>query len=85
MCPPYMVVEGNPARVRSLNFVGLKRAEFNSAELAALKDTYRQLYGGGQTLQQALENIQATTDQVRHLQSFLQASIVAPREPNSGS
>jgi len=24
--PPYMLVEGNPARVRSLNLVGLRRA-----------------------------------------------------------
>lgn len=30
--PPYMLVEGNPARVRSLNLVGLKRAGIAEAE-----------------------------------------------------
>jgi UDP-N-acetylglucosamine acyltransferase len=77
--PPYMVVEGNPARVRSLNLVGLKRAEFSSEELAALKEAYRQLYSADQTLQQALESIKSKTDQVDHLKSFLQASSTAPR------
>jgi UDP-N-acetylglucosamine acyltransferase len=77
--PPYMVVEGNPARVRSLNLVGLKRAEFSSEELAALKEAYRQLYSADQTLQQALDSIESKTDQVDHLKSFLQASSTAPR------
>jgi UDP-N-acetylglucosamine acyltransferase len=79
--PPYTIVEGNPARVRSLNLVGLKRAEFASSEFAALKEAYRILYSSQQTLQQALAELEqsASTEQVIHLQNFLQASIAAPR------
>jgi UDP-N-acetylglucosamine acyltransferase len=77
--PPYAIVEGNPARVRSLNLVGMKRANFSSAELGALKDAYRLLYSSGLPLQQALGALDLSTEQVRHLQEFLQASTLAPR------
>ena len=46
--PPYMVVEGNPCRVRGLNTVGLKRAgitEVGSGQIyRELKEAYRLLY-----------------------------------------
>jgi UDP-N-acetylglucosamine acyltransferase len=79
--PPYTIVEGNPARVRSLNLVGMKRSNFSSAELNALKEAYRIIYNSSHTLQEALENLEssAATDQVKHLCKFLQASSQAPR------
>jgi UDP-N-acetylglucosamine acyltransferase len=79
--PPYTIVEGNPARVRSLNLVGMKRSNFSSAELNALKEAYRIIYNSNHTLQEALESLEssAATDQVKHLYKFLQASSQAPR------
>jgi UDP-N-acetylglucosamine acyltransferase len=77
--PPYSVVEGNPARVRSLNLVGMKRADFSSVAIGALKEAYRLLYGSGLTLQQALDELDLGTEQVQHLQKFLSASITMPR------
>jgi UDP-N-acetylglucosamine acyltransferase len=77
--PPYSIVEGNPARVRSLNLVGMKRADFSSASIGALKEAYRLLYSSGLTLQQALSELDLGTEQVQHLQKFLSASITMPR------
>lgn len=35
--PPYMLVEGNPSHVRSLNLVALKRNNFSSEQVSLLK------------------------------------------------
>jgi UDP-N-acetylglucosamine acyltransferase len=77
--PPYSIVEGNPARVRSLNLVGMKRADFSSDSIGALKEAYRLIYSSGLTLQQALDELDLGTEQVQHLQKFLSASITMPR------
>jgi UDP-N-acetylglucosamine acyltransferase len=77
--PPYTIVEGNPARVRSLNLVGMKRAEFSSGELNALKEAYRTIYSSGLPLQQSITELDISTKQVSHLQNFLRDSISLPR------
>jgi UDP-N-acetylglucosamine acyltransferase len=77
--PPYMIVEGNPARVRSLNLVGMKRADFSSGEMNALKEAYRTIYNSGLPLQQCITELDISTKQVSHLQSFLRDSISLPR------
>jgi UDP-N-acetylglucosamine acyltransferase len=79
--PPFTIVEGNPARVRSLNLVGMKRSNFSSSEIAALKEAYRILYNSNHTLQEALDLIDTAekSAQVEHLLKFLQASSQSPR------
>jgi UDP-N-acetylglucosamine acyltransferase len=78
--PPYMLVEGNPARVRSLNLVGLKRAgiaEANQGQvLQTLKKAFRVLYRSGLPLNQALEQLDLLADDeyLQHLRRFLQMS-----------
>lgn len=74
--PPYMLVEGSPSRVRSLNLVGLKRAGFTAAELGQLKKVFRTLYRSGETLTQALEHLDLLPDSehLQHLRRFLQLS-----------
>ncbi|GJQ59348.1 MAG: acyl-ACP--UDP-N-acetylglucosamine O-acyltransferase [Candidatus Scalindua sp. AMX11] len=42
--PPYMIVEGNPAKVRQVNIVGLERAGFSQELICAIKDAFRQLF-----------------------------------------
>jgi UDP-N-acetylglucosamine acyltransferase len=42
--PPYIIVEGNPARERTLNRVGLERAGFSKEELFLLKEAFKILY-----------------------------------------
>lgn len=43
--PPFMVVEGNPARVRKLNTKLLQRSRFDPDQIDRLKRAYRLLYG----------------------------------------
>jgi UDP-N-acetylglucosamine acyltransferase len=45
--PPYSMVDGNPARVRGLNVVGLRRNGFTQEQRTRIKAVYRFLYGGG--------------------------------------
>ena len=45
--PPFMVVEGNPARVRKVNSTLLERSRFEPARIDRLKKAFRMLYGEG--------------------------------------
>ena len=74
--PPYMLVEGNPSRVRSLNLVGLKRNNLQAPDLADLKQAFRILYRSGLRLSQALEKLHllADNEHVQRLEQFLQLS-----------
>jgi UDP-N-acetylglucosamine acyltransferase len=74
--PPYMLVEGNPARVRSLNLVGLKRAGVTATEMGQLKKAFRTLYRSGHPPNQALEHLDllADNEHLQHLRRFLQLS-----------
>jgi UDP-N-acetylglucosamine acyltransferase len=71
--PPFMTVEGNPARVRTLNLVGLKRAGFSAADLQMLKKAFRILYRSEFTFKQALEQLEALgdTEHLQYLRRFL--------------
>lgn len=78
--PPYMLVEGNPSRVRALNQVGLQRAGLDKLDngeiLWSLKKAFKVLYRSGLTLNQALEQLDLLPDNepVQHLRQFLQLS-----------
>ena len=52
--PPYVTVNGNPARVRGLNTEGLRRHEFSAKAIKGLRKAYKILYRSGLTLEQAL-------------------------------
>lgn len=78
--PPYMLVEGNPARVRALNKVGLQRSGLSTEDdgktLQALRKAFRILYRSGLTLHEALEQLDLLTDRepIQHLRQFLTLS-----------
>lgn len=78
--PPYVLIEGNPARVRSLNLVGLKRAGLADLEdgrvLRSLKQAFRLLYRSNLTLAEALEKLESHLDNehIQHLQRFMRLS-----------
>ncbi|NEO00759.1 MAG: acyl-[acyl-carrier-protein]--UDP-N-acetylglucosamine O-acyltransferase, partial [Moorea sp. SIO3I7] len=79
--PPYMLVEGNPSRVRSLNLIGLKRAGLTTGEIRQLKNVFRKLYLSGQPFTKALQNLELPPDNphVEHLHQFLQLSVMEGR------
>ena len=74
--PPYMLVEGNPARVRSLNLTGLKRKGFTSTEIKELKQAFRLLYRQNLSINDAIAKLSLLSDSkhIRHLKDFIERS-----------
>lgn len=72
---PFFTTDGNPARVRGLNSVGLRRAGFSSEARRALKRAYQLLFRSGLPLEVALEEMARLEDEnVAHLINFIRAS-----------
>ncbi|HEY5551585.1 MAG TPA: acyl-ACP--UDP-N-acetylglucosamine O-acyltransferase [Opitutaceae bacterium] len=57
--PPFVIADGNPAVVRSINRIGLERSGFTTAQLEAVKAAYRIYYRDGLNRTQALETLRA--------------------------
>lgn len=55
--PPFMIVDGQPATVRGVNVVGLRRAGMAAPDRAALREAYRLLYRSGLAPRRAVERI----------------------------
>ncbi|MGC9527748.1 MAG: acyl-ACP--UDP-N-acetylglucosamine O-acyltransferase [Limnospira sp.] len=74
--PPFMLVEGNPSRVRSLNAVGLKRAGLTSEDLGWLKKAFRILYRSGYRTDEAIAQLEQLPENphLEHLQRFVRLS-----------
>ncbi len=79
--PPFMLVEGNPCLVRSLNLVGLKRGGLTSADLAILKKAFRTLYRSGKSLAEALAELELLSENkyIQQLHQFLSMSLESKR------
>jgi UDP-N-acetylglucosamine acyltransferase len=75
--PPFMLIEGNPARVRSLNLIGLKRAGLAPEDINLFKKAFRLLYRSDLRLTEAVEQLGllGDRDDLQHLYHFLQASM----------
>ena len=73
--PPYMLVEGHPARPRCINVVALKRSNFSQEAIDCLAEAHRLLYRAKVGLDNAREILRANGQllpQVNHLLSFVQ-------------
>ena len=57
--PAYIMVSGNPASARSMNFEGMKRRGWSKEVIASLRQAYKLLYRQGLTLEQALTELEA--------------------------
>jgi len=74
--PPFMMVEGNPATVRGLNLVGLKRKGFDSQRRAILSRAYKILYRKGYSIPHALVELKklGNNQDINYLIDFIQQS-----------
>jgi UDP-N-acetylglucosamine acyltransferase len=70
--PPFMLVEGNPARVYGINLVGLRRAGIAEEVRAALKTACRLMFYADLNLSQAIERIRAELPMYPELEHLLQ-------------
>lgn len=57
--PAYVMVGGNPAAARSMNFEGMRRRGWGPEVVSLLRKAYKIVYRQGQTLEQALVQLDA--------------------------
>ncbi len=69
--PPYMKVQGNPARAFGLNSVGLERNGMNKTERRILRQAYNFLYRSGYNVSQAIEEIKSDLELTATLQMLI--------------
>jgi UDP-N-acetylglucosamine acyltransferase len=73
--PPFFTVDGVPARAVGLNVVGLRRAGVSDDDLRVLKRTYRLLYRSKLARRDALQEIEAlSNDYARKVADFVRGS-----------
>jgi UDP-N-acetylglucosamine acyltransferase len=75
--PPYMLADGNPAKTRTVNKVGLERNGVAEEAQTALKQAYRILFREGLTIPNALSRIETELPplpEVCHLVAFVRQS-----------
>ena len=82
--PPFCIMDGTHT-VRGVNTIGLRRAGFDAARIAAIRRAVPRLFGRPTHLGRALARLEASemTDDVRELIAFVRASkrgvCVSPR------
>ncbi|MCQ9207787.1 MAG: acyl-ACP--UDP-N-acetylglucosamine O-acyltransferase [Omnitrophica bacterium] len=75
--PPYSMCDGHPARVRSLNKVGLERAGISKDTKSNLKTAFTILFNSGLTIPHALKKVEQevpASPEVTHLVNFIKHS-----------
>ncbi|MGE5558767.1 MAG: acyl-ACP--UDP-N-acetylglucosamine O-acyltransferase [Bacillota bacterium] len=72
--PPYIIVDGNPAKVAGINIVGLRRNEVLPEVREEIKKAYRILYRSGLNMAQAIEQMDQEltgSPEIEHFIRFL--------------
>jgi UDP-N-acetylglucosamine acyltransferase len=72
-----MIADGNPARIRGVNQVGLERHGFGEESVRNLREAYRLLYRSKLNVKQAVEEIRKTlwgSAEIVQLVEFIESS-----------
>jgi UDP-N-acetylglucosamine acyltransferase len=77
--PPFMIADGNPAKVRSYNKVGLERRGFNEETMRAIKEAYRLIYRSKLNVQQAVEQMRADLPDLPEIEQIIAFVTSSPR------
>jgi UDP-N-acetylglucosamine acyltransferase len=73
--PNFMLAEGDPAQVRTINAIGLSRRGVSTDAISEIKKAFKILYGSKMNLSQALEEIKHKVrqiDEIKQLLAFLE-------------
>jgi len=77
--PPFMILEGNPAKVRGVNEIGLRRAGYDEEKIDRLSNVYKKIYRtqelNRRKIFDRIESKDETIEEVRYLVQFLQRSL----------
>ncbi len=70
--PPYCLAEGNRAKIKGLNLVGLRR-RFDRSDVDALRKAYSKIFRSGKALKESIEEVLNDTDndKVKKLCNFI--------------
>lgn len=69
--PPFVIVDGHPAKVSGLNSVGMSRAGIGAPSRSLIKKAYKLLYRSGLSLAQAIAMIEQEVDSCEEVEHFL--------------
>jgi len=69
--PAFMMVQGNNATARGMNFEGMRRKGFDPKDIKALRQAYKTVYRNGLTVNQALAELEKCDDSGQWLQLFI--------------
>lgn len=75
--PPFMIADGNPAKVRGINLVGLERTGFAPESIKIIKEAFRLIYRSKYNTRQAIEAIQQelpASEEINQIVEFIQQS-----------
>jgi UDP-N-acetylglucosamine acyltransferase len=72
-----MIADGNPAKIRGINLVGLERKAFPAENLKPIKEAFRLIYRSKLNTRQAIEAIQKNlppTEEIKEIVKFIETS-----------
>jgi len=73
--PPYVIIEGHPAKIRQVNVIGLEREGFSKEQVDEIKDAFRVLFRSDElNKSKVLEDMEGQKDispEVKYLVTFL--------------
>ena len=73
--PPYVIIEGHPARIRQVNVVGLEREGFPKEQIDEIKKAFKMLFRSEEfnrtKVLEELENQKDVSPEVKYLVTFL--------------
>ncbi len=73
--PPYVIIEGHPAKIRQVNVIGLEREGFSKEQVDEIKDAFRVLFRSDELKKsKVLEDMEGQKDispEVKYLVTFL--------------
>ena len=75
--PPFMIADGNPAKVRGINLVGLERSGFAPEKVKEIKEAFRLIYRSKLNTRQAVEAIRQelpASDEIKQILEFIEQS-----------
>ena len=75
--PPYVLLNGDPARYFGVNSVGLQRTGFTDEQIAAIKRAYKYIFRSKMNLTQAVEAIRSDleeTEEIKIILDFIEKS-----------
>lgn len=75
--PPYMIADGHPSKVHTINSVGLKRNNISTDTQKCLKQAFKIIYKSGLSVSNAANKIQKElllTEELKHLIEFIKTS-----------